>query len=222
MGACSVNRFSYSPIRHGIPQDMVHVVQITYNGIGHVFRTDSEGRIPYHVLNATIGWENPWISNGQTYQAFLGSHTVFGTPWHHSSAIIFALPDCPQFGGAEHFDNSFSNVIYATIGGGASPGIVNLTGEFNRPSDVRLDNKCEMIALGINAEIIRGLIRNTEIFGTERNITYVFFPELRGAQGFNSGSFMAGLFLSLEITTTPTPNSPGWATPVSLCHFEND
>ena len=37
--------------------------------------------------------------------------------------IIFALPDCPVFGGDILFSNSFGSVQYMTIGGGAEGGI---------------------------------------------------------------------------------------------------
>ena len=200
-------------------------VTITYGGISQRFFVDSNGKVDYSAINATFGWENPWIPNGQTYQAFLGSHPVYDTPFHHSSVIIFSTPNCPQFGNHHLFINSFSNVNYTTMGGGAEGGVRDsgqwgtLLGEFNRRTDVDLTTKNDMQILDANAHTIRQMILNTMNFQASPDIRYTLFPV---NVHLNSGSFVAGLFASVGITTRPNRLSPGWGMPVPLCHFNND
>jgi len=173
---------------------------ITYKGRSHTFDLPN-GKVDDSEINEVFGGENSWIPNGQTYQAYLGSHKVFNTPAHHSSVVVFATPDCPVFGNHSQFDNSFSNVNYATVGGGATGGIKvvggTLIGAFNRPSDVDLAIKTEMLVMGIDAHTIHQLFGHTGNFEKSANLRYDLFPH-SNFKGYNSGSFIAGLLQSLR------------------------
>jgi len=202
--------------------DVTRTATITYGDETHSFTLNSDGKVDYSEINAAFGWENPWIPNGQTYSAFLGSHPTFNSPWHHSSLVVFALPDCPVFGGHELFAHSFSNVNYMTIGGDATGGLFGQWGRLiglpNRPSDVNLDIKNEMLPLNVVATVILQMIQNTYNFMNSPHLTYALTPA-DFSNSYNSGSFLAGLLRSVGITITPGPNSPGWDKPVPRSHF---
>ena len=237
MGAYDVTMSSQ---RSGYRGSVVtNTATITYGDVTKSFTLDGNSRIPYSEVNAAFGWENPWIPNNRTYQAFLGSHPVFYTPFHHSSLVIFALPDCPVFGDYFRFrNNSFSNVNFMAIGGGGEfntvmrrsgrlrggyygQSVFVLTGEFDRCPDLDLSIKNEMLALDINSDTINRMIENTMNFQNSPNLMYVPFPT-RISDNFNSGSFLAGLFNSVGITDTPGTFSPGWGAPVPNSFFESE
>jgi len=214
-----------------LPQ-RTRTANITYNNTTRSFVLDGDGLVDYSDINNAFGWNNPWIPNGRTYQAFLGSHPVAGSPWHHSSVLIFATACCPVFSVNRHFldgarPRTFgdSDVRFTSIGGGATGGVGGqwgtLLGEFNRPTDLDLSTKNEMIPLNANSETINRMFQNTINFQNSPDLTYVLFPAQR-SNSYNSGSFVAGLFNSVGITTTPTPNSPGWDKPVPASHFQGN
>ena len=92
-----------------------------------------------------------------------------------------------------------------------------LMGEFNRKSDVNLAIKEEMLAMGIDANTINQLFQYTEAFYKNPNLVYELFP--RSIDGYNSGSFLAGLLQSLGLDYLPGPLSSGWGKPVSREYF---
>ena len=96
MGAsyARINTFVYNPgfLRRYI--NVPYSATIIYNNHTWRFDVDASGRIDYSEINNALGWNNAWIPNNRTYQAFLGSHPVAGTHWHHSSVLVFALPGC--------------------------------------------------------------------------------------------------------------------------------
>lgn len=199
----------------------VSTATITYAGETHKFHLYN-GKIDDAKINKVFGWEISWIPNGQTYQAYLGSHRIFNTSAHHSSVVIFATPECPVFGSHPEFRNSFSGVNYAIIGGGEGGlggWLGTLTGEFNRKSDVNLATKKEMLAMGIDYSTILQLFKYTENFVKNPNLEYELFPR-KGTDGYNSGSFLAGLLKSLDLDYFPGLLSPGWSKPVPSEYFD--
>ena len=212
---------------------------VTYNGQSiNISGALTNGRlmIDDSVLNNYFGWNNPWISTGETQAVHLGTHLVGGTygTSSHASVIIFAGHDSELLTMyPAQFKNSHMGMMYTTIGAGQSNPEGNpnwLFAEFNRGNDKDMWIKNSMVFTGVNDIFsINNLFDRANYYMDNSNsvIPYSTFP-VRPTQ-YNSNSFANGLLRSAGITIDHpgkqiywnrwSVNTPGWGNPVPLYRF---
>ncbi|MDD4493086.1 MAG: hypothetical protein PHV32_01835 [Eubacteriales bacterium] len=135
---------------------------------------------------------------------YLGFHKVafksVTTPCYHATLYIFVTPSARQY---YLYDSNFieysSGIKYTTIGGTSSkegPGKGNpltgyLVGEFNRPTDLKIATKTEMIKLNItDLDKLFRLVANFNANNSNGTLKYAI---LATGKQYNSSSFMRGL-----------------------------
>jgi RHS repeat-associated protein len=193
--------------------------------------------------NDPINYSDPC---GLDALAFVGVHLVaFGN--YHTSIIIIVDSNSKFYNDPQFltFGNPKLNLKYITIGAGPTttiglflPGKDRLVNGINRPKDMILDNKVELLFLKLfnpsNNICDKHINKDNTIDKLlELNDNYQKYNELLdfpldydlwpspNNDGYNSNSFVHGLLLSSGIMNIPTPtfSVPGWNKPVSESMF---
>ncbi len=164
---------------------------------------------------------NPIIYNDPSgHRLQVGAHTVFGAMQHTSITITLDTPDIVNaFGNNPNFQNTNSlGQQYATIG--AEPVDGRLRSDINRPKDLDLNIKNEMVDIDLQGrneiDAINGLFQSDANY--DDMLDYGLFPD--GITSYNSNSYTSGL-LDANNLQVPTLQSttPGYRDPVSAGEF---
>lgn len=163
---------------------------------------------------------------------FKGVHSVkFGN--YHTSVLVFASTESDYYD-SEHFtqigedwSDNWKDIHYVTLGAGPGWGLSGdpLTADYNRPKDIQLDIKVQMINLTTSSVInenIDMLLENHEYYkkvDDENLPSYNLFPGNENEQ--NSNSYAVGLLNASGIDDLGEPiyNVPGYEYPLASSYF---
>lgn len=188
-----------------------------------------------------VNW-NIWYSvNAEEYMAkrninemiFKGVHSVLNTDNYHTSVIVFASSESEYYNSdkftqsGSNWSENWSSIKYVTFGAGSGWGPTGdpLTCDYNRPKDVKLDIKVQMVNLTTSSTVnthIAHLIENHDYFkklSDELRPSYDLFPKNEDEQ--NSNSYAVGLLIASGIDDLGTPeyNVPGYEYPLKSTYF---
>ena len=168
--------------------------------------------------------------NGNKISVYRGVHEVkfefIPTNNYHSSIIIFASHDSDFYKeNKDLFVNNYSeDASYMTLGAG---GFFNLKAETNRPKDVDLTTKTDMLNLSISDEnVAKKLFSSHNRYMNKQKETpakYSFFPGTfsETSRYFNSNSYVSGLLQYAKVDASRIPeNSPGYEKPLPQKYFQ--
>jgi hypothetical protein len=201
-----------------------NTVQITYNNVIHEYATNTKYNI--YEINETFGWQNCWIPNGEQYAVYTGTQRVLNSPFIHACIVIFAVSgtaiyDDWKFVGNDYYDG----VRFATLGAGAASLLVmgKLKSDINRDNDIKIDNKRQMIDMGVyDIDAIDKLFEyENYYYGIAENDKpdYTLFP-FPSFEQYNSNSFAHGLLKAVGIIPVwPNGSLPGWCNPLPQAFF---
>jgi hypothetical protein len=137
---------------------------------------------------------------------------------YHSCIMLFANSESEYYN-SEYALNSVGNIHYLTLGAGPAvqPAFDPLTADYNRPKDIKLTNKVQMINLTTSAEInsfIPKLLECQAYFIANSNPDYILIPKEENEH--NSNSYAAGLLncSGIDDLGGPDYNVPGYKYPV--------
>ena len=171
------------------------------------------------VMNELMGASSAGKLLGDTL-AFVGAHSVPPSNFHHMQILIFTLPGS-EFYNLDAFDNPLKggSIKYATIGAGEENNRLTgiLKSGLNRPRDVKLNIKKDMIFLDVSNEKINNLFADERRF--RKNAFVIKYSALgleKKPDHYNSNSFVLGLLElnDIEPYRDPEQKVPGWDDPV--------
>ncbi len=170
----------------------------------------------------------------KTVSIYIGVHLVM-LGQYHTSIHIVAQPKS-KFYKHKYFEKSTKDqkysgsgktVKYATIGAGPKGFPPKLVSSRNRPEDVKLNNKAEMIFVKsyTDTTMVNRLFMLERNYRTKsKKVNYALQPVRNGpveGPGYNSNSFVSGLLIAagIHIPRAPKKSVPGFSVPMARYHF---